>query len=169
RGQKSAHEERKQAPKELSASDTSSSSTCESVAGSRPELEVILSRFTTDSALQHFLSSRRPSLPRLVASSAEPSLGIISNILSSSVIRGLPAVVAESPLRATTLSDLVGSVSSTYWVAQGGQGTVLVAKWQNGSNKVAVKWLVADAAEVPAALLEGFLSKTLSHPHLLRT
>ncbi|KXZ42215.1 hypothetical protein GPECTOR_180g251 [Gonium pectorale] len=51
---------------------------------------------------------------------------------------------------------------------QGAQGAVLKAQWRSGCT-VAVKWLVTDAADVPAAYLEALLAKMMAHPFLVQT
>ncbi|KXZ48178.1 hypothetical protein GPECTOR_30g274 [Gonium pectorale] len=73
-----------------------------------------------------------------------------------------------STLRFGSFAHLAEAVVSPRWAGHGAHGAVVNAQWRSGCT-VAVKWLVTDAADVPAAYLEALLAKMMAHPFLVQT
>ncbi|GIL56810.1 hypothetical protein Vafri_12122 [Volvox africanus] len=134
---------------------------------SRPELEVLLP--------SPFRSANRGSFSKLFQLPDSPNLDNLPSTGGHSA-RILGAASWNAPSRQspapglpnTTITQLIGSVSSATWVGQGAQGAVVKAQWRTGCT-VAVKWLVTDAVNVPAAFMEAIVAKMLAHPFLVQT
>ncbi|KAG2438642.1 hypothetical protein HXX76_005189 [Chlamydomonas incerta] len=71
--------------------------------------------------------------------------------------------------RTRTFDDIRASISNAYWVGQGASGAVVRAQWRSEGCTCAIKWIVCDAPNAPAAYMEALVAKMLAHPYLVQT
>ncbi|GIL85575.1 hypothetical protein Vretimale_13318 [Volvox reticuliferus] len=135
----------------------------------RPELASLLISAKSLSKISFHSPSLQLSALESTASLGSGTIALISDVRVSIGGERQASDCGPIAVKLSTLEQLLASVTEPLWVGQGAQGAVLKAQWRSGDCTVAVKWLVSDGGDLPAAYMEALLAKILAHPFLVQT
>ncbi|EFJ53312.1 hypothetical protein VOLCADRAFT_86468 [Volvox carteri f. nagariensis] len=135
----------------------------------RPELVSMLVSASSFSKLSFHNPSLQLSNLESTASLGSGTVALISDVRVSLAGERQASDCGPIAVKLSTLEQLLASVTESLWVGQGAQGAVLKGQWRSGGCTVAVKWLVSDGGDLPAAYMEAVVAKLLAHPFLVQT